>query len=58
MAPAFFVPACKIMATAIVPVIQGYAADVVGLLPSFWISALCYVYIIYFGLIGHRAGRT
>lgn len=50
--------ATAIVGGAIVPVIQGYAADVIGLLPSFWVSALCYLYIIYFGLIGHKVDNA
>lgn len=47
--------ATAIVGGAIVPVFQGWAADAYGLMPSFVISAVCYVYIIYFGLSGHKA---
>jgi MFS transporter, FHS family, L-fucose permease len=43
-----------IVGGAIVPVIQGYFADTIGLLYSFAIPAVCYVYIVYYGLYGHR----
>lgn len=42
-----------IVGGAIVPVVQGFAADRVGLLPSFAIPLVCYLYIIYYGLKGH-----
>ncbi|MDO4904040.1 MAG: sugar MFS transporter [Lautropia sp.] len=44
-----------IVGGAIVPVIQGWVADHQGLLISFLVSAVCYCYIIFFGLIGHKA---
>ncbi|MDO4636402.1 MAG: sugar MFS transporter [Lautropia sp.] len=55
--------ASGILATAIVggaaiPLIQGAVADGAGLLPSFGIAALCYAYIIYFGLFGYKAGSS
>ena len=39
----------------IVPVVQGFVADHTNLLSSFWIPVFCYLYIVYFGLIGHKA---
>ena len=39
-----------IVGGAIVPFIQGYAADTAGLQPSFIVPMLCYVFIAYFGL--------
>lgn len=47
--------ASAIVGGAIIPVLQGLLADHHGLLVSFLLSAACYVYIIYFGLHGHRA---
>ena len=46
--------ATAIVGGAIVPLFQGVVADTVGLLPSFWVAAACYCYIVYFGLFGHR----
>ena len=46
--------ATAIVGGAIVPLFQGVVADTVGLLPSFWVAATCYCYIVYFGLFGHR----
>lgn len=43
-----------IVGGAIIPVAQGFFADNIGLLPSFVVSALCYVYIVYFGLKGYK----
>ncbi|WP_129642480.1 sugar MFS transporter [Peristeroidobacter agariperforans] len=42
-----------IVGGAIVPVIQGYFADTIGLLASFFVPAICYAYIVFYGLKGH-----
>lgn len=42
-----------IVGGAIVPVVQGYFADTIGLLPSFVVPAVCYAYIVFYGLKGH-----
>jgi FHS family L-fucose permease-like MFS transporter len=42
-----------IVGGAIVPVIQGYFADTISLLASFFVPALCYAYIVFYGLKGH-----
>jgi FHS family L-fucose permease-like MFS transporter len=42
-----------IVGGAIVPVIQGYFADTIGLLSSFFVPAICYAYIVFYGLKGH-----
>jgi fucose permease len=42
-----------IVGGALVPVIQGYFADTIGLLSSFFVPALCYAYIVFYGLKGH-----
>jgi FHS family L-fucose permease-like MFS transporter len=42
-----------IVGGAIVPVIQGYFADTISLLPSFFVPAICYAYIVFYGLKGH-----
>lgn len=47
--------ATAIVGGAIVPVVQGFVADHTNLLSSFWIPVFCYLYIVYFGLIGHKA---
>ncbi len=39
-----------IVGGAIVPFIQGFLADLVGLQLSFFIPAACYIFILYFGL--------
>jgi MFS transporter, FHS family, L-fucose permease len=38
-----------IVGGALVPFIQGMAADRIGIQPSFWIPLLCYGFIFYFG---------
>lgn len=43
-----------IVGGAIVPLIQGYFADM-NLLYSFVVPAVCYIFIAYYGLKGHRA---
>jgi FHS family L-fucose permease-like MFS transporter len=42
-----------IVGGALVPLIQGYFADTIGLLPSFFVPAICYAYIVFYGLKGH-----
>ncbi|QMT31469.1 sugar MFS transporter [Alysiella filiformis] len=44
-----------IVGGALIPVVQGFAADTVGLLPAFLVSALCYCYIVFFATKGHKA---
>jgi FHS family L-fucose permease-like MFS transporter len=39
---------------AIIPEIQGFLADKFGYQPSFAIVLLCYGYILFFALKGHR----
>jgi FHS family L-fucose permease-like MFS transporter len=43
-----------IVGGAIVPLLQGWGADTIGLMPSFIIPALCFVYIAWYGLAGSR----
>ena len=43
-----------IVGGAIVPVIQGYFADRIGILSSFAVPVVCYLYIVFYGLYGHR----
>jgi len=47
-----------IVGGAIVPVIQGYFADHVGILQSFVVPVVCYLYIVFYGLYGHRPARA
>lgn len=42
-----------IVGGAIVPLIQGYFADTISLLASFFVPAICYAYIVFYGLKGH-----
>lgn len=46
-----------IVGGAIVPVVQGFFADRIGLLPSFAVPLVCYLFIVYYGLSGHRPRR-
>jgi FHS family L-fucose permease-like MFS transporter len=41
-----------IVGGAIVPMLQGIAADKFGLQPSFWVPLLCYLFIGFYGLKG------
>ncbi|MEN3930507.1 sugar MFS transporter [Microvirga sp. W0021] len=43
-----------IVGGAIVPVIQGALADQIGLLPSFILPVICYFYIFFYGIKGHK----
>lgn len=42
-----------IVGGALVPMLQAVFADHIGLLPSFFVPAICYAYIIFYGLKGH-----
>jgi MFS transporter, FHS family, L-fucose permease len=42
-----------IVGGALVPLAQGALADRIGLHPSFAVPALCYLYIIHYGIRGH-----
>jgi FHS family L-fucose permease-like MFS transporter len=42
-----------IVGGALVPVAQGFFADKIGLLPSFFVPAICYAYIVFYGLKGY-----
>jgi FHS family L-fucose permease-like MFS transporter len=43
-----------IVGGALVPLLQGAVADSAGLLLSFLVPLLCYVYVAFYGLVGHR----
>lgn len=43
-----------IVGGALVPLLQGFFADAIGLQPSFIIPMLCYVFIAYYGLKGAK----
>lgn len=55
-----------ILGGAIIPPIQGYLADSMatatdasaGVQTSFYVPAICYLYIAFFGLYGSKAGKT
>ena len=44
-----------IVGGAVVPVVQGWAADTYGLMISFVVSAICYVYIVLFAIKVYKA---
>ena len=43
-----------IVGGAIIPVIQGALADAIGIHTAFIIPAVCYLYVIFYGLVGSR----
>jgi FHS family L-fucose permease-like MFS transporter len=47
-----------IVGGALVPVLQAGFADNIGLLPSFFVPAICYAYIVFYGLKGHVVRGT
>jgi FHS family L-fucose permease-like MFS transporter len=47
-----------IVGGAIIPEVMGLMADAVSIHAALFIPAICYVYIIYYGLHGHRVGTT
>lgn len=42
-----------IVGGAVIPVLQGFAADNIGIHLAFFIPAVCYLYIVYYGLRGY-----
>jgi FHS family L-fucose permease-like MFS transporter len=47
-----------IVGGALIPVLMGYSADRVGVHHSFWVPAICYAYIVYYGLKGSEIVQT
>jgi FHS family L-fucose permease-like MFS transporter len=47
-----------IVGGAVIPAIMGHMADLLGIHHSLFIPALCYLYIIYYGLSGYRDNRA
>lgn len=43
-----------IVGGALIPVVQGLMADTIGLQTSFIVPLLCYVYIAWYGAVGHK----
>jgi FHS family L-fucose permease-like MFS transporter len=43
-----------IVGGAILPVVQGFFADRIGIQTAFFIPVLCYCYIAYYGWKGHK----
>ena len=43
---------------AILPPVQGKLADLVGIQASFIVPMLAFAYVVFYGLFGHRAGRS
>lgn len=46
-----------IVGGAIIPVVQAFFADHMGILVSFFVPALCYAYIVFYGLKGYEVKR-
>lgn len=46
-----------ILGGAVLPLLQGVVADSFGLHNSFWVPFFAYLYIIFYGLYGYKAGR-
>ena len=42
-----------IVGGAIIPVVQGYFADTIGIHHAFFIPVVCYLYVAYYGMKGH-----
>ena len=43
-----------ILGAAVVPLVQGAIADRIGVHHAFFVPALCYLYIVYYGFWGSR----
>jgi FHS family L-fucose permease-like MFS transporter len=47
-----------IVGGAIIPLLQGFLADSIGIQSAFLIAVLCYLYIVYYGLSGSKVAST
>lgn len=43
-----------IVGGALIPMVQGYLADIISLQAAFWVPLVCYLYIAYYGFKGYR----
>ena len=43
---------------AILPLVYGKFTEVVGSQQAYWLMLPCYLYILYFAVKGHKAGRA
>jgi MFS transporter, FHS family, L-fucose permease len=43
-----------IVGGALIPLLQGYFADSIGIQKAFFIPVICYLYIVYYGVKGHK----
>jgi FHS family L-fucose permease-like MFS transporter len=43
-----------IVGGALVPLLQGFIADSIGIQKAFFLPVICYLYILYYGLKGHE----
>jgi MFS transporter, FHS family, L-fucose permease len=46
-----------IVGGALIPLLQGYFADSIGIQKAFFIPVVCYLYIFYYGIKGHEIKR-
>lgn len=47
-----------ILGGALLPVLYGYLADLIGNRQAYWVLVPCYLYILYYARWGHRVGRS
>ncbi len=47
-----------IVGGAIIPVVQGFIADNIGIHHAFVLPVLCYMFIVYYGIKGHKAANV
>ncbi|MDR0507609.1 MAG: MFS transporter [Dysgonamonadaceae bacterium] len=38
----------------IIPLAQGWLADIIGFMPSYWLMFICIVYLLYYALVGSK----
>ncbi len=43
-----------IVGGALIPLLQGFLADSIGIQKAFFIPVICYLYIVYYGMKGHK----
>jgi FHS family L-fucose permease-like MFS transporter len=47
-----------ILGGAVLPPLQGMLADTIGIRLSFIVPMISYIYLLYYGLAGYKAGKS
>ncbi|TSE07315.1 sugar MFS transporter [Aquimarina algiphila] len=47
-----------IVGGALIPLLQGAVADIIGIQLSFFIPLVCYIYLVFYGIVGYKVKNT